>query len=170
MPTPTATRRPTPRDRTPTSIATTSSARSTPTSRSISSSSSNWPATSWSPASCKNLSPEDQDRLIATGFLRMSADGTATGASTQDAGPQPGHRRHDQDRLHVAVGPDRRLRPVPRPSLRSDSAGGLLSPARRVRAGLQLEGLESARPAAGLAVDRRRSGQGGRGRRRSRAK
>ncbi len=32
----------------------------------------------------QNLSPEDQDRLAATGFLRMAADGTATGGIDQD--------------------------------------------------------------------------------------
>ncbi len=31
-----------------------------------------------------NLSPEDQDRLAATGYLRMAADGTATGGIDQD--------------------------------------------------------------------------------------
>ena len=46
------------------------------------------------------------------------------------------------------LGLERRLRPVPRPSLRSDSAGRLLSPAGRVRAGLRLEELAHARAAA----------------------
>ncbi len=32
----------------------------------------------------KNLSPEDMDRLAATGFLRMAADGTATGGIDQE--------------------------------------------------------------------------------------
>jgi mono/diheme cytochrome c family protein len=31
-----------------------------------------------------NLTPEDQDRLAATGYLRMAADGTATGGIDQD--------------------------------------------------------------------------------------
>ena len=47
--------------------------------------------------------------LAATGFLRMAADGTATGGRTA-AGRQPGRRRHAQDRRLVAAGPDRRLR------------------------------------------------------------
>ena len=57
---------------------------------------------------------------------------------------------------HVAAGPDRRLRPVPQPPLRSDPAGRLLPPAGRLRAGLRLEELAAAGGPAGLAVDRRR--------------
>ena len=65
-----------------------------------------------------------------------------------DRGAERGGRRHDQDRLDLAAGPDRRLRPVPRPPLRPDPAGGLLPLPRHLRAG--------ARPAA--LADRRGSG------------
>ena len=69
----------------PTSIAITSFARSTPTSRSIASSSSNWPATSW-PDRCEgDLTPEQIELLTATGFLRMAADGTASGDDSPEA-------------------------------------------------------------------------------------
>ena len=85
-----------------------------------------------------NLTPEQADLLAATGFLRMAPDGTGDGGVDQNAGPQRGDGRDDQDRQLVAAGPDGRLRPVPQPSLRPDPAGRLLPPAGHLRAGLRL--------------------------------
>ena len=102
-----------------------------------------------------DLTPEAIEKLRATGFLRMAADGTA---SCQHSGcRQPKHRRHDQDRLDFAPGTVGRLRPVPRPPLRSDSAGRLLPPAGRLRAGTQLEELASPVAATRFALHTGRS-------------
>ena len=157
-PTPTATAPTTRRGRTPGSTATTSSARSTPTSRSTGSSSSSSPATNWCRGRGTNLTPEQIELLAATGFLRTAPDGTATGGATPLAPKQV-----VADTLKIVgsalLGPDGRLRPVPRPPLRPDPAGRLLPPPRRVRAGPRPAALAAARPAARLALHRRRPRQ-----------
>ena len=85
----------------------------------------------------------------------MGPDGTGDGERRSERRPQRRDRRHDQDRLDRRAGADGRLRPMPRPSLRSDLAGRLLSHAGAVRAGLRLEELAVARGPAGVAVARR---------------
>ena len=102
-----------------------------------------------------NLKPDQVELLAATGFLRMAADGTST-RGPDGAGLQSGRRRHAQGRRLVAAGADRRLRPVPRPSLRPDPAVRLLPAPRRLRAGAD-PALAAAGATASLALHRRRS-------------
>jgi hypothetical protein len=56
--------------------------------------------------------PQSLEMLIATGFLRMAADGTAADAADQSAS-QPSHCRHHQDYFHSLHGPVAGLRPMP---------------------------------------------------------
>ena len=87
----------------------------------------------------RNLSPAEREMLTATGFLRMAADGTAV------AGTEPIQARNQviADTIKIVstslLGPDPRLRPVPRPSLRPDSPDRLLSLPGTLRAGLRHE-------------------------------
>ena len=106
-----------------------------------------------------NLPPADLDKLIATGFLRMAPDGTAS------AGIDPKLARNQvvADTLQIVstslLGLTVRLRPVPQPSLRSDPAGRLLPAARRLRAGARREELAAAGRPRGVAVHATRSGR-----------
>ena len=116
-------------------------------------------------ADLKHLSSDDVELLAATGFLRMAADGTGGGAHRHGRGPQPGGGRHDQDRLHVAARLERRLaqchdhRYDPIPQADYYRLRAVFEPA------LDWKNWRLAGRAVGLAVDRRRAGQGGRGRR-----
>ena len=103
-----------------------------------------------------NLAPADVDKLIATGFLRMAPDGTGDPGADPERGAERRGRRDDQDRIERVPGPDRRLRPVPRPPLRPDLPRGLLPVPRPVRAGPRLEALAQPARATGLALVRRR--------------
>ncbi len=112
----------------------------------------------------KNLTPENIEKLAATGFLRMAADGTATGGIDQDLARNQvladTIKIVSTSLLGLSVGCA-----VSRPSLRPDSAEGLLSSQGRIRTGVRLEELARARPATRFAVDRCRAGKGGGSRR-----
>ena len=96
-----------------------------------------------------NLTPEQADRLIATGMLRMGPDGTSDGAVDQNLA------RNDVIANTIKIVSIRRARaygrmcPVPRSSLRSDLARRLLSHASDLRTGVRLEELAVARRPAG---------------------
>ena len=78
------------------------------------------------------LDPRRTDQLIATAFLRMAPRWHGRHRGRCETREEPGHRRADEDHDLVAHGHDGGVRAVPRSSLRSDHAGGLLSPAGRV--------------------------------------
>ena len=100
-----------------------------------SSSASSSPATSWSRRRTRTSPAADRRRADRH---RLPPDGPRrhrrAGGRPEDR-PQRGGRRHGQDRLDLAPGPDGRLRPVPRPPLRPDPAGRLLPPPGGLRAG-----------------------------------
>ena len=75
----------------------------------------------------------------------MAADGTVDRRRRTRRWREPGRRRHAQDRRLVAAGADGRLRPVPRPPLRSDPAGRLLPAPGHLRAGPRPAALAAAR-------------------------
>ncbi len=66
----------------------------------------------------RNLQPEQIEKLIATGFLTDGSRRDRFAWRRSTLSPQSSHRRHSQDRFHVADGDVGRLRPMPRPSLR----------------------------------------------------
>ena len=75
----------------------------------------------------------------------MAPDGTATAASIRTLARNDVVADTIKIVSYVAAGPDGRLRPVPRPSLRPDPAGRLLPPPGHLRAGLRLEELAARR-------------------------
>ena len=115
---------PTSPSRRPTSTATTSSTPSTATSPTTSSSASR------SPATCCPTSPRrpSTSGSIATGYLAIAR----RFGSSPDRVP-PDDRRHDRQPRQGVPRPERRLRPLPRPQVRPDPAGGLLRPLRHLR-------------------------------------
>ena len=110
-----------------TAIATTSSTPSTPTSPTTSSCASSSPATS----SPRTAPPEQLRRatIVATGYLAVRPPLRLRPAELSS----PHDRGHDRHAGQGGPRPDARLRPLPRPQVRPDLAGGLLRPLRHLR-------------------------------------
>ena len=113
------------------------------------------------------FNPDQVEKLIATGFLRMATDGTANSDNPELARNQviaDTIKIVSSSLLGLTVG----MRSMPRPSLRPDFARRLLCVARCIRAGVRLAArLANSGRTIGFAVDRcrpRKSG-GHRGRR-----
>ena len=77
--------------------------------------------------------PGDQESLIATGYLRAGSEHLVAGKSTGGEPAGGAHRDCDQSGRADLPRPDRQLRPMPQPQVRSDPSGRLLPPAGDLR-------------------------------------
>ena len=93
----------------------------------------------------EHYTPEINDCLIATGFLRMAR----RNPRARKQHPAQSFRcptRHGGDRRQQLAGPDAELRPLPQPQVRPHYAGRLLSPDGALHAGLQSPAVEAGLP------------------------
>ncbi len=99
----------------------------------------------------KELQPEQIEKLVATGFLRMAPDGTGTGGVDQNEARNQVMAETlkivSTSLMGLTVGCA-----VPQSPLRSDSPVRLLPASRHLRAGLRLEKVACAAGAAGFAL------------------